>query len=98
MKLIITTLKYVCLLMLFALLLTGCKDRRTLEPSASSLKVRASTVLLLDLSDRLLQQGQAVRDTTIIMNAYDAFVAKVRPMAIASVDKFKVICDSARCK
>lgn len=53
---------------------------------------RHNYIILLDLSDRILQKGQIERDTSIISGIYDSFLKKLKDeLYFTNKDQFKVL-------
>ena len=79
------------LLLITSQLLTSCASEPTTTAPTSRLR-RDSYVILLDLSDRLLQPGQLSRDTALIgqvLATYQAGVAQ--KLYVGSADRLKIV-------
>ena len=69
----------------------GCKQSNELTPNANTSVIKHNYVVVLDLSDRLLNPGQAEKDSAMIMAAFNEFEKSARnPLIVTSNDRFAV--------
>ena len=77
--------------LLLMYLLAGCASEPTKTPLAAPLR-RDNYVVLLDLSDRLLQAGQVSRDTALIGQVLATYRAGVATkLFVGSADRLKIV-------
>jgi len=73
-----------------SLVFISCSDDP--PPTPPPPEVKFNYVVLLDLSDRILQNGQIESDTNIISGLYDLFLEKLRnELYINTKDEFKIL-------
>lgn len=72
--------------------LPECRPDCSPDCPAPQVKTINNYIVLLDLSDRIVEDGQIDRDTTIIGNLYDIFLDRVKSeLYINSKDKFRIV-------
>lgn len=70
--------------------ITSCKNQPV--PASNDLSKPADYIVLLDLSDRILQSNQAERDIDLVLAVFSEFDSRVRKnLVINSCDKFQII-------
>jgi hypothetical protein len=69
----------------------GCRQNNKLSPKTQPANVKHNFVIVLDLSDRLLNSGQGEKDSSMIMAVFGEFEKKARnPLIVTSNDRFAI--------
>jgi len=69
----------------------GCKQNDNLAPQTQPANAKHNFVVILDLSDRLLNPAQGEKDSSMIMAAFNEFERNARnPLIVTSNDRFAV--------
>ncbi len=69
----------------------GCRQNDDLAPKAKPVNMKHNFVVVLDLSDRLLNPGQSEKDSSMIMAVFSEFEKNARnPLIVTSNDRFAI--------